>query len=136
VKRKDFQALAEARLRDAEILFRSRRFAGAYYLAGYAVECALKACVAKRTKRYDFPDKLIANEVYTHNLTRLLVPAGLRQIWQNELGTNGALDLKWSVVKDWTEESRYGKHTRKKAKDMLDAVGSPQGVLECLKKYW
>ena len=31
--------------------------AGAYYLMGYAVECALKACIAKQTKRYDFPPK-------------------------------------------------------------------------------
>jgi len=32
-------------------------FDGAYYLAGYAVECAIKACIAKGTRRYEFPDK-------------------------------------------------------------------------------
>lgn len=30
---------------------------GAYYLSGYAVEWALKACIAKNVKRYDFPDR-------------------------------------------------------------------------------
>src|SRR5438094_3909647 len=28
---------------------------GAFYLGGLAIECALKACIAKKTKRYDFP---------------------------------------------------------------------------------
>jgi HEPN domain-containing protein len=65
VKRKDLQALANARLRDAEILLKNRRFDGAYYLAGYAVECAIKACVAKKTQRYDFPDKDLAIQVHS-----------------------------------------------------------------------
>ncbi len=30
---------------------------GAYYPAGYSVECGLKACIAKGVQRYDFPDK-------------------------------------------------------------------------------
>ncbi len=30
---------------------------GTYYLAGYAVECALKACIAKQIIAEDFPDK-------------------------------------------------------------------------------
>lgn len=35
---------------------------GAYYLAGYAVECALKSCIARRTQEHDFPDKKLAND--------------------------------------------------------------------------
>jgi len=38
-------------------LLRLGLFDGAYYLAGYAVECALKACIAKGTQRFEFPDK-------------------------------------------------------------------------------
>jgi hypothetical protein len=30
---------------------------GAYYLAGYTVDCAIKASVAKRTQEHDFPEK-------------------------------------------------------------------------------
>jgi len=136
VKRKDLQLLAITRLKEAEVLFQNRKFDGAYYLAGYAVECAIKACVARKTRRYDFPDKSLTDKVYTHDLTKLLMPAGLGQIWQQELDSNSILEVKWGVVKDWNEQSRYGTHTRQKAKDMLDAVGSGQGVLECLKKYW
>ena len=36
-------------------------------LAGYAVECAIKACVAEKTERYDFPNKDLANQLYTHD---------------------------------------------------------------------
>jgi hypothetical protein len=55
--RADFQALAEERINDAGALLNSRRFSGAYYSSGLAVECALKACVAKNTRQFDFPQK-------------------------------------------------------------------------------
>jgi hypothetical protein len=42
-KRADFQHLARARVKEAEILINAGEFDGAYYLAGYALECALKA---------------------------------------------------------------------------------------------
>src|SRR3712207_6924003 len=50
-------------------LFRSLRLAearalldagfpdGAYYLAGYGVECGLKACIARQTRQHDFPPR-------------------------------------------------------------------------------
>jgi HEPN domain-containing protein len=136
VKRRDLQALANARLRDAEILIENRRFDAAYYLAGYAVECALKACVAKKTQRYDFPDRDLAIQVYVHDLNKLLKPAGLEQKWQQELQFDPDLNMKWAVVKDWSEQSRYETHARQKAKDMVEAVGGAQGILECLRKYW
>jgi hypothetical protein len=41
-----------------------------------------------------------------------------------------------AVVKDWSEQSRYETHARQKAKDMVEAVGGAQGILECLRKYW
>jgi hypothetical protein len=47
IYRRDFRTLAELRAEEARVLLRSRRQLGAYYLAGYAVECALKACIAK-----------------------------------------------------------------------------------------
>jgi HEPN domain-containing protein len=54
MNRTDLQILAEDRLKDAEVLLAKGRFAAAYYLAGYAVECGLKACIAKLTKAEDF----------------------------------------------------------------------------------
>ena len=78
MNRTQFQKLTVERVHDAEALLGAGRWSGAYYLAGYAAECALKACIAKLTKRYDFPDKDRVSKGYTHNIENLLHLAGLR----------------------------------------------------------
>jgi HEPN domain-containing protein len=65
------------RLDEAKVLLDAGKWAGAYYLAGYAVECALKACVARLMQAEVFPDKDFAVKCYTHNLEALLALAGL-----------------------------------------------------------
>ncbi len=50
MNRSDFQRLTRLRLDEAKVLLANERYQGAYYLIGYAVECALKACIAKQTK--------------------------------------------------------------------------------------
>src|SRR5579862_2473206 len=54
VNRTDFQELAEVHLQNAEALLKARLYAGAYYMSGYVIECALKACICRRTKQFDF----------------------------------------------------------------------------------
>jgi HEPN domain-containing protein len=137
VNRKHFQLLAAERIKDSQVLFENRRFDAAYYLAGYAVECALKACIAKQTKKYDFPkDRKYLEDVYTHDFMKLLNSAGLMLKLREEFRLNETLEKKWDVVKDWKEGSRYETHGRDKARDMIEAAGSPDGILECLKEYW
>ena len=53
----DLQALSAVRLNEAKALLKADFPSGAWYLAGYAVECGLKACIAKQVQRYDFPDR-------------------------------------------------------------------------------
>jgi HEPN domain-containing protein len=60
MNRTDLQNLAEERLGDGELLLASGRYGAAYYLVGYAVECGLKACIAKLTRAEDFYDKILA----------------------------------------------------------------------------
>jgi HEPN domain-containing protein len=55
------QELAELRLKDAEILLAAHRWDAAYYLLGYCIECALKACVARQFKERVVPDKKLVN---------------------------------------------------------------------------
>ncbi len=86
---------------------KSKHYAGAYYLLGYAVECALKACIAKQTKRYDFPDKHIAQKAYAHDPEQLLKVAGLEQDLKIEMSGNRYLEVNWAVVKDWRESCGY-----------------------------
>jgi HEPN domain-containing protein len=70
--RDDFQDLSRMRIREAKVLLDAGEWAGSYYLAGYSVECAMKACIAKKRKKYEYPDKELANACYQHDLTNLL----------------------------------------------------------------
>jgi AbiV family abortive infection protein len=63
VLRKDFQDLAEERIRDAEALLAAGRFAAARYFAGLALECAMKAKIASQMREHEFPDKDWATKV-------------------------------------------------------------------------
>lgn len=134
--RKDFKALADLRISEAKALLNSRKEQGAYYLAGYAVECALKACIAKKTKRFQFPPKAEdVREVYSHRLEKLVEVAGLKGQRDRELKSNPLFAANWKTVKDWTEESRY-KTTGLNGKDMYNAVVGADGVLPWIKQRW
>lgn len=77
LKRRDLQELALLRLKEADVLIANGCWSGAYYLAGYAVECALKACIARETERHEFPDLKRVKSSYTHDLVELLRLADL-----------------------------------------------------------
>ncbi|MBI0577948.1 HEPN domain-containing protein [Neobacillus cucumis] len=49
-------------MKDAKVLLDHECYDGAYYLSGYVIECALKACIAKYTKEFDFPDKKLIDK--------------------------------------------------------------------------
>ena len=138
MNRTDFQKLANLRVKDAKVLLNNGCFEGAYYLLGYSIECALKACVAKKTQRYDFPDKKLANNVFTHELPVLLALAGLKPVFDAELKVNPTLDANWAIVKDWNESSRYVLSVDANlSKGMYAAAASRKnGVLPWLKKQW
>ncbi|MGH9654534.1 MAG: HEPN domain-containing protein, partial [Bryobacteraceae bacterium] len=74
--RSEFQNLAIERFEDADALLKAGRYGCAYYICGYAVECALKTCIARRTREGDFPPKN-AQTYYSHDLTKLVEIAGL-----------------------------------------------------------
>ena len=136
VTRREFQRLADLRAEEARILVRSRKQQGAYYLAGYAVECALKACIAKQTKRHEFPPKYdYVRNLYTHDLNKLLRHAALDKQLENDMKASVALANNWNVVKIWEEKTRYVV-SGLKGTDMYTALMGPDGVLTWLKKYW
>lgn len=138
MNRTDFQSLARIRLREAKILYDSGRYEGAYYLFGQAIECAFKACVAKQTKRYDFPDKDRTNSAYTHDLTKLLNLSSLAQKHREESAKNNIFALNWALVKDWNVESRYFvEMNRAKARDFRSAVVSRKnGIFPWIQRQW
>lgn len=138
MNRSDLQKLSRLRVREAKVLLENKCYDGAYYLLGYAVECALKACIARQTKAFDFPDRKMINDIYTHDLEKLLNASGLKADHQNECRANPNFQLNWTIVKDWSEQSRYTDQiSKQKAKDFRSAIVSRKnGVLPWLQKRW
>ena len=105
---------------------------------GYAVECALKACIAKQTNRHDFPEKAFARKVYVHDLDDLLKLAGLEAQLDEDMKSNALLEVNWSTVKDWKEDSRYSTSiSTNEARDLYSACTSRKnGILNWIKARW
>ena len=143
MNRQDFQRLALERLEDAQALLRAGRHSGSYYLGGYAVECALKACLARQTNQDDFPPKDAAR-YYAHNVQDLRDRLGLRSpSLGSELDADEQADQQlaanWAIIKDWTEEARYEARgwTQQQAETLVSAISDPDhGVLQWLRRYW
>jgi HEPN domain-containing protein len=51
LSRTELQQLAEIRIAEANVLLANGMWDGTYYLAGYAVECGLKACIMAHVER-------------------------------------------------------------------------------------
>jgi hypothetical protein len=137
VNRSDLKKLAEIRLQESATLLKERKYDGAYYLCGYVIECALKACIAKQTRRSEFPDRDLVRESYTHDLTKLVKLAGLEQDLKREAHSNPDFSDYWNTVKDWNELSRYARTKAPAAHDLYTAVSDRQnGVLQWVKRYW
>jgi hypothetical protein len=115
--------MARARLRDAQVLLRARRFDGAYYLAGYAIELALKARICRTLKWTEFPEASKEfgglQSLRTHDLEILLKFSGV------ESRVHATRKKEWSVVVEWNPEKRYrpmGQAARREATEMVTSV--------------
>ncbi|HUH62926.1 MAG TPA: HEPN domain-containing protein [Terracidiphilus sp.] len=136
MNREDFQQLSELRLGEAKALLDAGYPNGAYYLAGYAVECALKACIAKRTREYDFPEKE-SQGYYTHDLQKLVGSARLNLDLDQARQGEPALDANWTIVVNWSEGSRYARKTDQEATDLIRAIEEkPEGILPWIMQRW
>ena len=137
MNRWDFQRLAEERRRDSDALLRAGQWSGAYYLAGYAIECGLKACIARLTNQHDYPDKELAQRCYTHKVEILVKAAGLEAQRKADSIADPALGANWMIVKDWDEEARYRPWTEPQARRLYEAVAeATHGVLPWIKGHW
>jgi len=138
MNRFDLQNMAEERVADAAALLDAGRFQAAYYLLGYSVECALKACIAKQVREFDFPDRKVVNDSYVHDVAKLLNTSGLTHLHEAEASGNLVFAKNWTIVKDWSEASRYDASiTETEAIALFRAVTDPtDGVLIWLKKQW
>lgn len=135
--RRDLRELALLRLTEASILLRNGHYDGAYYLSGYVIECALKACIAKQTQRHDFPDKKTAVASHTHRLEELVQVAQLSDFHREQARSDLVFEANWNLVRDWSEQSRYRRHSREAAGAIFSAISDKRhGVLKWIKQHW
>lgn len=142
VNKKQLQKLAKIRLIDAQSLLGRKRWSGAYYLSGYVVECALKACLLKHLGESDSIFgvtgylKQLA-DCWTHDLVKLVTLAGLDADFGAARGANPTLENYWGISKEWRETSRYEETTEIKARDMFKAVSDKSnGVYLWIQSRW
>lgn len=119
----ELKKIAAARLQDAEILLKAKRFDGASYLSGYAVEIGLKFRICKTLKWSAFPET--NNEFQglqsfkTHDFDVLLRLSGI------EGKIKSSYLVEWSALKPWKPELRYaitGNTTPSSALQMVNAA--------------
>ena len=115
----DLRKLAVARLKDAEVLIKHRRYDGARYLCGYVVELALKSRICRTLKLNEYPESRAYQSFKTHSLDTLLHLSG------REVKIKTVHLPEWSFVVDWDPSVRYqtlGTATASDAKDMRDSA--------------
>jgi HEPN domain-containing protein len=121
-------------LEDAKRLLSAGRSNNAYYLAGYAVELMLKAILSGRFRENTLPDRGLINQLYSHDLARLSRLALLDVALKQREESDADFRIRWDIVLEWTEESRYGEFNTEAAAALIDAIENPEhGVLPWLR---
>jgi len=137
--RTDFQQLADTRIAEAGLLLANCMWDGAYYLAGYAVECALKACIMAYVERTGiiFEDKKYSEKCWTHDVEVLVVLADLEPTLNALCATDPAFEKNWEKAVNWAETRRYMRSTEVEARELFTAITEPaHGVLQWIQKHW
>jgi uncharacterized protein (UPF0332 family) len=127
----ELNRIASARLKDAEILYKGKRYDGAVYLCGYAVELTLKTKICKILKWSGFPS---TNSEFqglqsfkTHRLDLLLSLSGQ----EGKIKTAFLAD--WSIVASWDSETRYSIVGTVSKTDALYMIESAKVIIKALK---
>jgi hypothetical protein len=122
ISKKVLKALVLIREKDAKALFEKRRYTAAIYMAGYAVEIALKLEICKmyffskgfpesknefqsysnqRDKKYLMKTIESIREIRHHDLQLLLGYSGL------EFKIKSTFLMEWELISQWKPEMRY-----------------------------
>lgn len=134
IERETLREVAEARLKEAEMLFEAKHYAGTIYLAGYAVECYLKVAICVTLGWNE-----LLSTFKVHDLEGLLLYSG----FENQLRSNAVVaDNFAKIVTIWkvdeNDSVRYRRPTdfdEPIAKQFLQYISDPKaGVVTWLRK--
>ena len=136
----DLQQLAELRIKEAKLLLDNEYYQGAYYICGYAIEFALKACIV-RGLQDQWLDKGVVKELsklYTHELAILLNFNGILKKELDALAdTNPQFGAAWRLALQWSPDRRYELNIGERdAYDFYEAVTGTNGILPWLRTKW
>jgi hypothetical protein len=119
----DLKRLAWEHLEDAKALLVTERFAGAIYLAGYALECAVKFRICETLGWLVFPPDGGHQALKSHNLNFLLNYSGkFLEVQKKHLSV-------WQVAETWSPEMRYDRRTPVERLDCLWYLRSAESLL-------
>ena len=137
LSRQLLQKLSLGKIEDAALLFEAERWSSAYYLAGYAVEFALKACIARRFAAEAIPDKKFVLAVHSHSLKELVGLAGLKAELLTHEGKDSHFAANWGITAQWLPDTRYEQTDKASAQYLIEAIRQPDhGVLKWIQIYW
>jgi hypothetical protein len=137
ITKSQWRKLSEMRLEEAEVLLAQKQWSGAYYLAGYAVECGFKAAICDQFVSGAIPERQFVINIYTHDLQKLRTYAQLDHAFDSDAAITPDLFVNWDTVRDWTEQSRYDQMEAQAAEDMVKAVNDPiSGLIIWLQKHY
>lgn len=133
----ELKILSQARIDDAIILYNADRYSSAYYLAGYAIELAIKVCISDLFQSGVIPDRGLVNATYVHDIEKLAKTAGLTPALQEKLKSNSLFAAYWGIVCQWNEQSRYCITDSVTAAYLIQSINDQEnGVLKWLKQHW
>ncbi|MEF2552159.1 hypothetical protein VQ042_12415 [Aurantimonas sp. A2-1-M11] len=137
MRRTDLHGVAQARCDDAALLLSHHRWSSAYYLAGYSVELALKACIARQISADTIPDKAIIRDVYSHEFMKLVSLSGLRGELRSAQDADHEFAANWAIASEWSPDARYRSVAAAEAQFLIAAISNREhGVLGWIKQYW
>lgn len=133
----DLQRMADRNIESAQILFDANNWSNSYYLAGYAIELALKSIISRKFAPDTIPDKSLVNSIYTHKVKDLLGLSGLKTEFELAMKADSLLGSNWAICSEWTPECRYQDKSDAEAFDLLNAItDAKHWVLPWIKVRW
>jgi hypothetical protein len=83
------------------------------------------------------PDKRFINDLYVHDLVKLVGLAGLKPQFDAHLVEDPAFAENWALVVEWRPEVRYEVIDPTTARATFSAIADePSGTLPWIRLYW
>ncbi len=137
MRRQDLRNGAEAKIADAILLLENRRYSNAYYLAGYAIELGLKACIARQVVSDTIPDREFFNKIFSHEFPKLISLAGLAAELKRAQDRDRIFAANWAICDEWRPDVRYRSVDGTNAELLVFAVANDKtGVFPWIRNFW